>query len=252
MKQIFNRIYNDYFMKSRLDEYEQLLKKFLNNNYQFIMIKDYDKMNKNGKYIIIRHDIDSDLKIAKKMFEIEKKLNIKSTFYFRLSTFDNKLIEDINKYGSEVGYHFEEIANFCKENKNISSSFVFDNLDEIKKTFINNVKKFENETNSKLYSVAAHGDFVNRKINVYNSILMDEKVRKDINVDIEAYDIEKNLDFRTCDCMYPKFWLNDPNTAIKEDKKKVLLLVHTRWWDKSPLIRFKNDFIRLVESVRYK
>lgn len=252
MKQIFNRIYNDYFMKSRLDEYEQLLKKFLNNNYQFIMIKDYDKMNKNGKYIIIRHDIDSDLKIAKKMFEIEKKLNIKSTFYFRLSTFDNKLIEDINKYGSEVGYHFEEIANFCKENKNISSSFVFDNLDEIKKTFINNVKKFENETNSKLYSVAAHGDFVNRKINVYNSILMDEKVRKDINVDIEAYDIEKHLDFRTCDCMYPKFWLTDPNTAIKEDKKKVLLLVHTRWWDKSPLIRFKNDFIRLVESVRYK
>ena len=169
-----------------------------------------------------------------------------------MSTFDKKLIKKINEYGSEVGYHFEEIANFCKENKNISSSFVFDNLAKIKQIFINNVKKFEKETNSKLYSVAAHGDFINRKINVYNSILMDEQVRKDIKVNIEAYDIEKKLDFRTCDCMYPKFWVDNPINAIKEDKKKVLLLVHTRWWDKSPLIRFKNDFIRLVESVRYK
>lgn len=97
-------------------------------------IKDYKQMeNSDKKYIFIRHDIDSDIKIARRMFEIEKKLNVKSTFNFRLCTMDKKLIYDILEYGSEVGYHYEEIAQYCKDNRNISRRFVEENLKKYKK-----------------------------------------------------------------------------------------------------------------------
>ena len=61
-----DRIYNDYFLPDRMDDYEKLLKSYLDNNYNFICIKDYKKMKDDKRYIFIRHDIDSDVKIAKK------------------------------------------------------------------------------------------------------------------------------------------------------------------------------------------
>ena len=137
------RLYNDYIMPNRYKEYEELIKKFQVNNYEFICVKDYKKLEENvtKKYIIIRHDIDSDISIARKMFEIEKRLGVKSTYYFRLCTIDKKLIKDIDSYGSEVGYHYEELAQFCKENKRISKQFAEEHLAEIQERMINNIQK---------------------------------------------------------------------------------------------------------------
>ena len=69
---MLSRLYNDYIMPNRYKEYEELLNLFKSSGYEFICVKDYKKLeNDKGKYIIIRHDIDSDIKIARKMFEIE-------------------------------------------------------------------------------------------------------------------------------------------------------------------------------------
>lgn len=249
---IKDRLYNDYLMSNRYDDYEKLLKSFLDNDYQFLMIKESkDKLNNTKKYIYIRHDIDSDIKIARKMFEIEKKLNIKSTFYFRLSTFNKKLVKEILEYGSEVGYHYEEVATFCKLNKNISKEFVELNKNKIQEMFLENIKRIQKEYEFSISSIAAHGDFVNRKLQITNKFLYDSKLNKKLKF-IEAYDIEDNLDFRTSDCMYPKFFKENPNQAIKENKRNVLLLVHTRYWDKNPIERFKLDLCRVIESIRFR
>ena len=98
IKAILYRIYNDYFMKNRYGVYDDLINKLLENGYQFIRISEYKKLYDSGKHVIIRHDIDSDVKIARKMFEIEKKYNVKSTFYFREKTLDDNLIKDIIDY----------------------------------------------------------------------------------------------------------------------------------------------------------
>lgn len=249
---ILESIYNDYLMPNRYKEYEDFLKSFLNNNYEFICVKDYKKLENNSKkYIIIRHDIDSDIKIAKRMFEIEKNLNIKSTYYFRLCTVDKKFITEIVEYGSEVGYHYEEIAQFCKDNRMISKEFVEKNLEKIKEKMISNIKLFEENNNIKLYSIASHGDFVNRKINVTNKFIYESDLQEKLKL-IEAYDIENLLDFRTADTMHPKFWKKNPKNAINENRKKVLILVHTRWWNKAPIERFKLDIKRISEHIKYK
>lgn len=248
---MINRIYNDYFMKSRMFEYEELLSCFIKNDYIFLKIKDVDKkLDKNKKYIFIRHDIDSDIKVARKMFEIEKKLNVRSTYYFRLSTFDKKLVQDILEYGSEVGYHYEEIATYCKKNKIFDINNVKKEIKNIQFDFINNINYIESEYNFKLFSIASHGDFINRKINMSNEELFDDELKKNLNL-IEAYSIEHMLDFRTSDCMPPKFFKLDPTMAIKQKKKRVLLLIHTRYWENNPIERIKLDFNRFIDNFKY-
>lgn len=61
-----------------------------------------------------RHDIDTDVGGARAFFEIEKALGIRASYYFRLSTIDRDLMREINSYGSEVGYHYEELATHAK------------------------------------------------------------------------------------------------------------------------------------------
>ena len=254
ISKIKNRIYNDYFMKNRYSEYELLIKNLLENRYQFITISEYKKLLSKGKYIIIRHDIDSDVDIAKRMFEIEKKYNVRTTFYFRTCTFDRQLMLEINDFGSEVGYHFEEIATYVKKHKLKSRKQILENMPDIQRMFVDNIQRFEDEFDIKLSSIAAHGDFINRKYKIVNNELFDKRMRKKFSNIVEAYDdeIESNLDFSISDDVYPNFWKpNSPFDAIKNKKRRMLILIHTRWWNSAPLERFKCEVNRVIEGIKY-
>lgn len=249
---MLKRIYGDYFMPNRYKEYENFLKTFIDNNFNFIRVRDYELLkNKDEKYFVLRHDIDSDVKIAKKMFEIEKKLGIYSTYYFRLCTQDKEFMQELIEYGSEVGYHYEEIAQYCKDNNNISPEFVNKNINEIKDIMIKNIKRFEDVNQLKISSIASHGDFINRRIDIINKYIYQEDMKIKLGL-IEAYDIEKFIEFRTADAAYPIYWKKDPQKAIEEGKKKVLVLVHPRQWNSAPINRLKLDIQRLIEGIRYR
>lgn len=72
------------------------------------------------------------------MFNIEKKVYGKagnSTFCFRDSTLDVSLINDIEVYGYETGYHYEELATFEKNKKYRDASFIREHLPEIRQQF---------------------------------------------------------------------------------------------------------------------
>lgn len=251
IKTILYRIYNDYFMKNRYGVYDDLINKLLENGYQFIRISEYKKLYDSGKHVIIRHDIDSDVKIARKMFEIEKKYNVKSTFYFREKTLDDNLIKDIIDYGSEFGYHYEEIATYVKKNKIKNREKIVKDMPIIKRQFDSNLKSIEIRYNTTIKSVAAHGDFINRKYNITNNMIFDEKSHSNV---IEAYDkrIEGKLDARISDDFGPRYWKPQVPEKIIGENNNILILVHTRYWNKSPIERFKEDACRLIEGIRNK
>ena len=77
MKKIFQRIYSDFFLNSRLEEYKSLIIKALENEYKVISIEQFNEIfminedKQNSKYLVLRHDIDTDVSTAKLMFEIE-------------------------------------------------------------------------------------------------------------------------------------------------------------------------------------
>ncbi len=70
---VLNRIYSDYFMPSRMLEYEKIIEELCDKGYEHLTFRDYkNKLDKNKlenkKYFINRHDIDTDVSTAKKVF----------------------------------------------------------------------------------------------------------------------------------------------------------------------------------------
>lgn len=79
MKKVFQRIYSDLFLPSRLEEYKNLLIEALENGYRIVSIEQFydvivNKNIENQNYLVLRHDIDTDASTAKLMFEVEKQL----------------------------------------------------------------------------------------------------------------------------------------------------------------------------------
>ena len=79
------------------------------------------------KFIILRHDIDRLPKNSLRFAQIEHKLGIKGTYYFRIvpQSFDPDIIEKIAALGHEIGYHYEDIdlaAKIVSSSKYVVSS----------------------------------------------------------------------------------------------------------------------------------
>jgi hypothetical protein len=93
-------------MDFTLKKYEQLCNA-IKQNYKTYSVKEFiEKKPKNG--VVLRHDIDRKLRNALRIAKLEKKLNLKSTYYFRYpNTYDKKIIDKIYSLGHEIGYHYE-------------------------------------------------------------------------------------------------------------------------------------------------
>jgi len=126
-----------------LKKYEDLCRAIKNSKSDSFTVKDYLSSKVKNNFIIMRHDVDRSPKNALKLAKIENKYNIKSTFYFRLKTFDKKIMNQIKNLGHEIGYHYESLD----EAKG--------NFEKAKELFIKNLKKFKNFN---IKTVCMHGN----------------------------------------------------------------------------------------------
>ncbi len=247
-------------MPSRLKEYETLLVTALKNNYTHVTIPDFYSLVKSNsiyndkKYFIHRHDIDSDLATARKMFEIEQKQNIKTSYYFRLSTFDPILMNEINNSGCEVGYHYEELAQYCKNHKIKSKKEITPHFEELQNIFKQNIKLLESRLNFKIKTIASHGDFVNRKINMSNFEFLTEQFLQEQKIELECYNetLLKHFNIILSDVGYPIYYKpNNPFKCIQEGHKVIYLLTHPKHWRVAPWINTKDNIQRFIEGIKY-
>ena len=254
-----NRIYSDYFIPSRLDEYEEVILNLISTGYEHITFKDYSQMFRNNtlenkKYFINRHDIDTDIKTAKEFFKIEKKYDVKASYYFRLSTLDFEFMKEIEEYGSEASYHFEEIAQFAKDNHIHSKEEILNRLDEVKDLFIKNFKMIEANMCIKLQTVCSHGDFVNRKLKIINNEITNDKVlRENLGISCETYDddLMNSFDIYVSDRPYPIFYA--PKSIFEYIGKKniICMLTHPKQWNRSLFCNTKENLKRLYEGIKW-
>jgi hypothetical protein len=91
-----------------LKKYQELCETSKESGYSFLRVKDY-LSNSGGNCIILRHDVDRRPKSALKMAELESKLGICSTYYFRINNqvLIPEIIKAIEYLGHEIGYHYE-------------------------------------------------------------------------------------------------------------------------------------------------
>ena len=254
---IKNRIYSDYLMPSRLDEYEKIIYYSLEKGYKHLTLRNYYFLLKSGKiknekYFINRHDIDTDISTAREFFKIEKKYGVRATYYFRLSTLDFDFMQEIEEYGSEASYHFEEIATFAKKHHIKSKKIIFERLDDIKDLFIKNFLMIENKLGKKLETVCSHGDFVNRVLQITNNeITKDLNLREKLGILCETYDdyILSSIDAYVSDTGYPKFYV--PNSIFEYiDKVNIIyMLTHPRHWRSNWKVNTIDNIKRIYEGI---
>lgn len=257
MKGIFGRLYQDYLMPGRWEEYRALLQTARQAEYTFLRHMDYaraDFTQPASRYFFLRHDIDSDIDLAYKMLAIEQELGIVSTYYFRLSTLSADLMHRVIAGGGEVGYHFEEVAAYAKEHRLHDARAVLDALPAIRRQFAQNFRRVQDIAGAPVRTVASHGDFANRQLGLFNHQLLDADLRAELGITLEAYDAALNahITFRAADCTYPRRWVPaSPMAALRAGSPAVLVLVHPRQWQRAPFTRMKLDLDRLREGVRY-
>ena len=61
---------------------------------------------------IARHDVDARTANSVRCAELENRLGISGTYYFRTvpAAWDDKVVSEIHRLGHEIGYHYEDLA----------------------------------------------------------------------------------------------------------------------------------------------
>ena len=99
-------------MDFSIKQYIQLLKSLLNAGFFFQTFENYIENPIYEKCVILRHDIDRAPKNALVMAKIEKELNIKASYFFRVvdNVWNEDIIKDIASLGHEIAYHYEDLT----------------------------------------------------------------------------------------------------------------------------------------------
>jgi hypothetical protein len=267
-------------MPSRLFELADWYRFSIERGYQFYSIENYWRSTSCGrnrpppKTVVLRHDIDVDIAAARAMFSVEKELAIKSSYYFRLSTMDLSIMQDIASSGGEASYHYEELATEAKAQRLRSVDQVRARLDVIREQFRDNLKRVRAKTGLPMVTLADHGDWANRALDLANTeILEDQHFRKELNVQVEAYDYDllKFVDARYTDAQCPKWWVgkrvvaskerrvdlvsgapSTPTEAVRQGVPVIYVLLHPENWIRGPRWHFAEQLKRLKEGLAYR
>jgi hypothetical protein len=259
MNSMLNRLYCDYLMPSQLAAYEELVRAAHNAGYVQTSVRLYhDLVSKAlplpNNVIVHRHDIDSDLRTTRKLFEIEKKHGIKSSFYFRLCTLDIGLMREIEDYGSEASYHYEELSTYAKKNGIKDAAALRDRLPEIRTDFIANFSSIEQRIGKKIRTVASHGDFANRKLKVANTeILADPQLRQRCGIEVETYDrtLMENMDIYIADRPPPQLYHPSSPLDALGRHRRIYLLTHPRQIETNWKANTKENLSRVYEGLAW-
>jgi hypothetical protein len=169
---------------------------------------------------------------------------------------DVDLAASVADAGGEASYHYEELATIIKRRRLRTREAAVAALPEARDMFARNVDRLRAATGLAIRVVAAHGDFVNRRLGVANwEILADPTFREEVGVDLETYDAGylARLPSRFSDTLHPRYWEpSDPVAAIRAGEPVVSVLIHPRHWRPDPAGNLRDDARRLADEVRYR
>lgn len=121
-------------MDFTLKKYYELLQAIKQNGYDFQTFEEF--MTKPlARVVVLRHDSDvwpgNDLAMAL----MERSVNVKASYYFRMpETFNTGIIVKIKELEHEIGYHYEDLARFNGDQEAAIKNFG-NNLNEIRKIY---------------------------------------------------------------------------------------------------------------------
>lgn len=117
-----------------------LLGTLRDSGYNFMTVNDFSsgKVSKEGKQLVLRHDVDKKPINSLVVATIESELGIKGTYYFRITpgSLDKDILREISSMGHEVGYHYEDLDLVSQKSKaEIRKSKVNGEYDLVRRAF---------------------------------------------------------------------------------------------------------------------
>jgi hypothetical protein len=100
-------------MDFTLGKYDQLLRAALRLGLPIMTMAQYFQAGKpDSPRVILRHDVDRDADAALRLAQLEADLAVQATYYFRSvgRVFNTRVMQQIEAWGHEVGYHYETLA----------------------------------------------------------------------------------------------------------------------------------------------
>jgi hypothetical protein len=113
--------------------YRQLIDQLITSGYQFQTFSEFLGEPEN-RVTMLRHDVEKKYQNALILAEIQKNLNIKGTYFFRIlkDHYDEEIIIQISQMGHEVGYHYDDLS-YCKGNLEFAIERFKKNLENLRK-----------------------------------------------------------------------------------------------------------------------
>ncbi len=101
-------------MDFTLTIYQDMLSAFQQAGYAFFTFQEFCEGKAQGRFVILRHDVDLKAENSLATAQIENKLGIKSSYFFRVVSQSDKpeIIKAIASLGHEIGYHYEDLSLF--------------------------------------------------------------------------------------------------------------------------------------------
>lgn len=207
--------------------------KLLRKKYKF---KFFNEKIFKYKDIILRHDVDYHIDYALELAKIEKKLNIKSTYFFLLRSdfynlFSFESINKINiikKLGHKISLHFDDAI----YNKNLKINFLrekkfFEKMMNVKIDIISfhrPLKKYI-QSNKRVFGIShTYQSKYMKKIKYFS----DSRNKFSYGNPLSTLEYKKNISMQIL--IHPIWWVSkfDQNSKIKfkkllQDKQSVLI-----------------------------
>jgi hypothetical protein len=261
VRRLAERVYADLFMPSRLGAYAAFLRTALEAGYDVVGVGSFWRsggasQGEATRVLVLRHDVDTDPRTAAAMWRVDRRLGIDSSYFFRLATLDADLAARVTGTGGEASYHYEELATIIKRRRLRTREAAVAALPEARDMFARHVGRLRSATGLPIRVVAAHGDFVNRRLGIANQeILADLRFREEVGIDLETYDAGylARLSSRFSDTLHPRYWdPSDPAAAIRAGDPVVSVLVHPRHWRTDPAGNLRDDARRVADEIRFR
>lgn len=215
-------------MKFTLQAYSNLVRLIQEKGYD---ICNYHNYLRSEKFVILRHDVDFDLRKAAKIAKVEKELGIKtvyfilisSDFYNVLSTYNFRCVKEIIDCGHEIGLHFDETKYYGL------------NMHQIKDAIYDEVKLLETMIERRVETVSMHRpskemlesdlelDYV---INTYGKVFFkDIKYLSDarMNWREDVISIITNSQYDKIQLLTHPFWYSEGEMTITDKLKRFVL-----------------------------
>ena len=92
--------------------YTNFLRSLQSNDFSYITFSDYLRNEQYEKFIILRHDVEQRYDSALRFAQIQNKLGIKGTYFFRIlpNSFKPEIVKQIADLGHEIGYHYDDLT----------------------------------------------------------------------------------------------------------------------------------------------